>query len=111
MGKGRGWFGESRRHGMSRMGYKTVLPNNMRFHMGDFVAGGKRIEIDWEKGFLTEKEVNLIKNRMNAGERVDLSYMYDQINDTGDGMLLTTEQNHKGYNWLMNQWKTPRGIE
>jgi len=107
----KGWFGESRRHGMAKMGYKTVLPNGMRFHMADFVASGKRIEIDWEKGFLTEKEINLIKNRMNTGEKVDLSYLYEQRDTTSEGMLLTPEQNRKGYEWLMNQWKTPRGDE
>jgi len=40
-GKGQGWKGESRRHGMARMGYKTVLPDGRRFHMGNFVAGGQ----------------------------------------------------------------------
>jgi len=42
MGKSnsQGWKGESRRHSMARMGYKTVLPDGRRLHMGDFVAGG-----------------------------------------------------------------------
>jgi len=40
-GNGQGWKGESRRHAMSRMGYKTVLPDGRRLHMGNFVAGGE----------------------------------------------------------------------
>ena len=39
--KGKGWRGESKRHAMARMGYKTVLPDGRRLHMGNFVAGGK----------------------------------------------------------------------
>jgi hypothetical protein len=28
-----------------------------------------------------------------------------------EGLTLSPDQNEKGYNFLMNQWKTPRGIE
>jgi len=46
-GKGQGWTGESRRHGLARMGYKTVLPDGRRLHMADFVAGGK-LDLSYE---------------------------------------------------------------
>ena len=40
-GKGQGWHGEPKRHMMSRYGYKTVLPDGRRLHMGNFVASGE----------------------------------------------------------------------
>jgi len=54
-GQGQGWTGESRRHGLARMGYKTVLPDGRRLHMGNFVAGGD-IRLDWMENFKFNKE-------------------------------------------------------
>ena len=69
-GNGQGWTGESRRHGLARMGYKTVLPDGRRLHMGNFVAGGHnpRIpEIVFEDAF---KKGNIIVWD-NGGETAD----------------------------------------
>ena len=72
----------------------------------EFESSGKRIVIDWDKGYLTEREILLLKARMNRGEDVDLSVLHEQ-----EEIEITKEQTQKGYDWLMNQWKTPRGLE
>jgi hypothetical protein len=56
-------------------------------------------------GVITEKEINLLKRRANAGEKMDLSPIYD------NEIELTAEQNKKGYDFLIKQWKTPKGKE
>jgi hypothetical protein len=56
-------------------------------------------------GVITEKEINLLKRRVNAGEKMDLSPIYD------NEIELTAEQNKKGYDFLIKQWKTPKGKE
>jgi len=58
-----------------------------------------------KKGIATEKEINLICRRMNAGEKTDLSEIWD-----GE-ISITPEQTTKGLNWLKNQWKSPNGKE
>lgn len=54
-----------------------------------------------DKDLLTEKEINLLKNRANKGEDIELKEEYS----------ITEEQTQKGLAYLMNQWKTPRGVE
>jgi hypothetical protein len=58
------------------------------------------------KDTITEKEVLLIKRRLN-----DKTYNIQEVNDAlGDeGKALTPEQNEKGKAWLMNKWKSPTG--
>jgi hypothetical protein len=56
-------------------------------------------------GVITEKEINLLKRRANAGEKMNLSPIYD------NEIELTAEQNKKGYDFLIKQWKTPKGKE
>lgn len=55
---------------------------------------------------LTEKKINLICRRLNNGQ-VEMSEL--EFNE--DGYNITPEQTQKGLDWLLNQWKTPRGIE
>lgn len=55
---------------------------------------------------LTEKEINLICRRLNNGQ-VEMSAL--EFNE--DGYNITQEQTSKGLAWLVDQWKTPRGIE
>ena len=50
---------------------------------------------------LTEKDINLIIRRANAGEQIPM------IEDKA----ITPEQTEKGLAWLLNQWKTPLGKE
>lgn len=54
---------------------------------------------------ITEQQVKLLQQRLNNGEAIDLSLIWD-----GE-IKLTPEQNKKGIEFLLNQWKTPRGIE
>lgn len=58
----------------------------------------------FQKSTWTEADVNLIKNRLNSGKLKEYS-----IPEGGVG--LTADQNQKGRDWLMNQWKTPAGKE
>lgn len=59
------------------------------------------------KGFATEQEINLFKNRLNRG-----AASWDEIDKLVDLCFrLTPEQTEKGYNWLVNLWKTPKGKE
>lgn len=55
-----------------------------------------------KKDLLTEREIQTIKNRVN-NKAVEVSFDKEY--------LLTPEQNQKGYDWIYNQYKTPRGIE
>ena len=50
---------------------------------------------------LTEKDINLLKKRMNAGEAFELAEEY----------AITEEQTEKGLAWLNNLRKTPTGAE
>ena len=117
----KGWYGNKHKHALASRGIKSTdvvriknelnsLPQPTRKIAMDFlnnnVAHGKRIEVDWSKGYLTEREILLLKARLNRGEDVDLSAIY-----SSDGFAITEEQTKKGYDWLMNQWKTPRGVE
>ena len=65
-----------------------------------------KIKIDYDKGYLTESEVLLLKSRLNNGK-----ITHDEIPFPEDGFNLTPEQVDKGYKWLMNLWVTPTGKE
>ncbi len=54
---------------------------------------------------ITESEIKLLCKRMNAGEGMDVSGIWNNCVD------LTADQNKKGIDFLMNQWKTPKGIQ
>ncbi len=58
-----------------------------------------------KRGYITEKEINLLKNRVN-NDRASIS----ELCDLG-GLAITDEQTAKGLTWLIDKWKTPRGIE
>lgn len=64
----------------------------------------KEIIANIEKnGVITEKEVNLLKRRANAGDKTAA--------DFSPCVELTKEQSEKGFKWLYNLYKTPRGVE
>ena len=62
------------------------------------------------EGKISEKDINLIKNRMN-NDKMDaettelVQWIWDNTPE------LTDDQNKKGLDFLMNQWKSPRGKE
>lgn len=53
----------------------------------------------------TEQQINLICKRLNNGEKIDITEIWD------NPASLTKEQNKKGFDFLYNQWKTPMGKE
>jgi hypothetical protein len=58
-----------------------------------------------KRGTITEREILLIKRRLNNG-----TYKYDDIQDIED-LKITPSQTQKGLAWLRNKWQTPRGVE
>lgn len=62
---------------------------------------------------ITEREISLIGRRLNAGKSLEtdtyLQRLYTQAEE--EGIAITPEQTKKGLDWLMNEWKTPRGVE
>jgi hypothetical protein len=63
----------------------------------------KLIEEIINRGWITEKEILLLKRRLNNKKDIDVSRLEDF--DIG----VSYEQTDKGYKWLMDQWKTPKG--
>lgn len=59
----------------------------------------------YKSGTISEKELNLLKNRANRGENVDLDYSIEE------DVKLTKDQFNKGLKWLKNQMETPTGKE
>lgn len=55
-----------------------------------------------ERGIITEREINLIKNRMNRGINTEEIFMNGPLQ-------ITPEQTAKGLAWLKNLYKTPHG--
>ncbi|GAG29485.1 unnamed protein product [marine sediment metagenome] len=70
-----------------------------------------RIKVDYEKGYLTEREVLLLKNRLNGVNKAGFKHSEIPFPEEGEGFSLTPQQIEKGRYWLVNQWKTPRGTE
>jgi hypothetical protein len=54
---------------------------------------------------IQENEILLLKNRMNKGEEIDLSIIYN------NEITISEEQTAKGIKFLLNAWKTPKGKE
>jgi len=58
-----------------------------------------------DRSYITEKEINRIRMRMNAGKLT-----YEDV-EVLNNIKITPEQTQKGLNWLINKWKTPKGKE
>ena len=56
-------------------------------------------------GFITEKEINLLKKRINSGEKIDMNPVYNSE------IILDNNQSAKGLSFLINLWKTKKGHE
>ena len=97
----RGWPKEGYRHGLSAKRIRSATGREVsRYH-----SLGKRREIDWDKDYLTEQEINLIKLRGNRGEEIPHNLIAEKEYE------VTPEQARKGFNWLWNLYKTPSGRE
>jgi hypothetical protein len=86
--------------------------NNLTIQDVSFAKGGGVSEFKniMETNTITEKEINLIKNRMN-NDKVDeatqqvIDYIWE------NSPKLTPDQNKKGIEFLRNLWKSPTGKE
>jgi hypothetical protein len=86
--------------------------NNLTIQDVSFAKGGKVSPFKnmMETNTITEKEINLIKNRMN-NDKVDedtqeaIDYIWE------NSPQLTPDQNKKGIDFLRNLWKSPTGKE
>ena len=58
-----------------------------------------------ERGVITEREINLLKNRANKGSDVMCVF----VGDNDYTLKITDEQTAKGISWLLDKWKTPKG--
>lgn len=67
----------------------------------------KRVSEILAAGVISEKDLNLLKNRLNRGlcEYEDIEPLFI------DYIALSEEQTAKGVNWLRNLYKTPAGKE
>ena len=65
----------------------------------------KIIEKVLECGVILESEISILNRRKNAGAKFDESFSWD------NKIRYTPEQNKKGIDFLINQWKTPSGSE
>lgn len=61
------------------------------------------------RGIITEQELKLVMRRLN--NKIYTSGQVDGMIDYDTGLRLTPEQNRKGYEYLLKQWKTPFGVE
>ena len=90
-GKGQGWHGESKRHMMSRYGYKTVLPDGRRLHMGDFVAGGKVKDIDISRRYWSMK-IEDGKMKLSLGNLTDAGWYWSGDETELSGYLVRIQK-------------------
>lgn len=60
---------------------------------------------------ITERQIGLIGRRLNNSKDLgeELTKLLEQAQE--EGVLVTPEQAQKGFDWLYNLYKTPRGIE
>lgn len=59
---------------------------------------------------ITERQIALIGRRLNAkSDLKEVGEIYRQAEE--EGVQVTDEQAQKGFDWLFNLYKTPRGIE
>jgi hypothetical protein len=60
---------------------------------------------------ITEREILLMKRRLNnKADLKEVQKFNDLLND-GEEIRVTASQAQKGFNWLFNLYKTPRGIQ
>jgi len=59
---------------------------------------------------ITEKQIHLITRRLNNKKELkEVAKLYEKAEE--EGVRVTDEQAKKGFDWLMNEYKTPRGTE
>jgi len=115
---GRNWtkdhneFDKGSEHEVAYRRKKSLFADGGDFMNNVYAKGGKvsPFENMMKTNTITEKEINLIKLRMNNG-KVDeetqeaIDYIWD------NSPQLTPDQNKKGIDYLRNLWKSPTGKE
>lgn len=111
--------------GSGKKGYYNFLANDPKIH-SDSAMGQKqpqaispiatrvpsaikKADAMWafaKNPYLTEIEINRVKNRMNRGQMLNIQFW--QMRD-GLPIGITPEQTTKGLDWLKNLWETPEG--
>jgi len=110
-----GWTKDKARHSMAKKFGKAPPYRNkanikvIKGKTGYKLAKDKWKEgIDFAKGYLTEREILLIKRRLNHN-KMTTKQLWDFVGE--DGIKITPAQTKKGLDWLNDQWKTPTGAE
>ena len=111
----KGWDKDTARHSMAKkLGKAPPYRNKANIRVIKGKTGYKLAKdlwkdgIDLKKGYLTEREILLIKRRLNHNKATtgEVNTIFDK-----GGIRITTTQELKGLNWLNDQWKTPTGVE
>jgi hypothetical protein len=84
---------------------------NPSYKYTSLAKGGKTNEFAdvYNDNVITEKQINLIKTRLNNGKVEETRDIVDYI--WNNNPKLSGEQNSKGIKFLMNLWKSPTGKE
>lgn len=110
-----GWDKDTARHSMAKkFGKAPPYRNKANIKVIKTATGYKlakdkwREGIDFAKGYLNERQILLLKRRLNHDKlkSSDLSTIFDK-----GGIKITPAQTQKGLEWLNDQWKTPSGAE
>jgi len=64
-----------------------------------------------DKDTFSEKDVNLAKRRLNDGKIKKQDEIFGDAEGNYTNKKLSDDQQRKGKDWLMNQWKSPTGVE
>lgn len=75
----------------------------------------KKYAVIIKTGYIDEREIISMRSFMHKSKE-NARFIFDAMNEfrekNQDGNLsLSADQSQKGYDFLMNVWKTPRGIE
>ena len=64
-----------------------------------------------DKKEFSDKDVNLVKRRLNDGKIKNQNEIFGNAEGNFTNKELTKEQQQKGKEYLIDQWKTPNGVE
>ena len=94
-----GWYDESRRHSLARMGVSTVLPDGRRLAVNNFVAGGKWKTIgtthslgNWVNLIDASKQYRIMLYAEQDLDMVGLDTSEDSIDSFEDAWIEAVEQ-------------------
>jgi len=105
--RGRGVYSENRQD-KSDVNPKKTYPS--LGNGGMMFANGGLLEKIKKSDTISEKDILLMKRRMNANNNdTSVREVLDYYMEIGENPRLDAEQTKKGYDFLMNLWKSPTG--